>query len=78
MDRNILYGMLNCEDRDFVDFLKSRGLELTAFQLIHMYPYLTMQLGVTTANIVTFLKPLAKAGACFFGRAAGLPSTGSP
>lgn len=60
MNKDILasnmYIRLNSEDKKFVDFLKLKGLELGAFQLLSMYPYINRQLGNTTVNIIKLLK----------------------
>ena len=53
-----MYDRLNNEDKEFVNFLKLKGLELGAFQLLCMYPYINRQLGNTTVNVIKLLKEL--------------------
>ena len=53
-----MYVKLNDEDKEFVNFLKSKGLELNAFQLLQTYPYINRQLGDTTVNVIKLLKEL--------------------
>ena len=55
---NDMFDRLNDEDKEFVNFLKSKGLELNAFQLLQTYPYINRQLGDTTVNVIKLLKEL--------------------
>ena len=62
MNKDILvsdmYDRLHDKDKEFVNFLKSKGLELSSFQLLSMYPYINRQLGNTTVNIIKLLERL--------------------
>lgn len=62
MNKDILvsdmYDRLHDKDKQFYNNLLGKGLELSSFQLLSMYPYINRQLGNTTVSIIKLLEHL--------------------